>query len=333
MGKWKFLFVVALLTLGSFSSLFAVEEVLIDFDQYEAKLGNEGIYSKERGKRELDENLIPKYKITVDDMKIGKWIVELNSSARSIKAKLYSMTKAVKTKGLIGGKPRNVLGARIHFPDWPFAAWAKISPPFEFPTYNEGGKFANVNNGLVKNTGQVYQIAVEVNGRNYKNALIIQLKNEYEEVEEYFMGYLFFQGWRRLIWKNPHYITNVDLREIMRLPLYPKSIPYKKFSSFVIYRHGDQWGGDFVVYVANVKISYDLAILEEEQDIDDEAVWQIISDRAKAKAERQRKLNAELLDLRRREEAKMHMSKHKTKGKTTKTEEKKPANEGENKPK
>lgn len=318
MRKLKCLLLAALLTVGSLTSVFAVEETLIDFDQYDAKLAQDGSYSKDRGARELDENLIPKFKISLDDMKIDRWVIQMNSSAKSIKAKLYSMTKAVKTKGLVGGKPRTVLGARIHFPDWPFAAWAKIAPPFEFPTYKASGDFANVNNGLVKNTGQIYQIAVEVNGRNYNNALILKLKNEYEMEEEYFMGYLFFQGWRRLIWKNPHYISNVDLREVIRLPLYPKSIPYKKLSSFVIYRHGDQWGGDFVVYIANVKVSYDLAVLEEEKDIDDEAVWKIISTTAKAKAEKARKLNAELLDLRRRELAKMHKGAHKK-------EEKKPA--------
>lgn len=306
MRKMKYMLLAALLVLGSFSSLFAVEETLIDFSQYEAKLAQDGVYAKERGTRkDLDENMIPRFNITVDDMKIEKWIVELNSSAKSVQAKLYSMTKAVETKGLVGAK-RTVLGARVHFPEWSFSAWAKIAPPFEFPTYKADGSFANVNNGLVKNTGQIYQISVEVNGRNYNNALILKLKNEYDIEEEYFMGYLFFQGWRRLIWKNPHYISNVDLREIMRLPLYPKSVPYKKLSSFVIYRHGDQWGGDFVVYIANVKVAYDLAVLEEETDVDDEKYWKIISTKAKAKAERQRKLNAELLSLRLREKAKMH---------------------------
>jgi len=303
----------------AFSSVFAVEETLIDFNQYEQKLAESGVYAKEASSaKELDENLIPKVDISVDDMKIAKWVVTLNSSASSIQSKLYSMTKPVETKGLVGGK-RIVLGARIRFPEWPFAAWARIAPPFEFPTYNKQGDFANVSNGIVKNTGSIYQIAVEVNGRNYKNAFILRLKNEYEQIEEYFMGYLFFQGWRRLIWKNPNYITNIDLREIIRLPLYPKSIPYKKLDSFVIYRHGDQWGGDFVVYIANVKITYDLAILEEEEDIDDEKEWGIIRQKAEEKAEKERRLNAELLDLRRRELAKMHAAQTKSASSSTST--------------
>lgn len=313
---------VGLVLIFSFSSIFAVEETLIDFNQYEQKLAEGGVYSKEASTgKELDENLIPKVDISVDDMKISKWVVTLNSSASSIQSKLYSMTKPVETKGLVGGK-RIVLGARIKFPEWPFSAWARIAPPFEFPTYSKDGNFANLNNGLVKNTGSIYQISVEVNGRNYKNAFILRLKNEFEQIEEYFMGYLFFQGWRRLIWKNPNYITNVDLREIIRLPLYPRSIPYKKLDSFIIYRHGDQWGGDFVVYIANVKITYDLAILEEEEDIDDEKEWGIIRQKAEEKAEKERKLNAELLDLRRRELAKMHaaQTKRSTDASTTKGE-------------
>ena len=251
MQRIQYFLLVALLSVGMISTLFAKEAVLINFDQYEQKLSEEGAYAKERGERVLDENLLPQFKITVDDMKIDKWVVELNSSARSVKSKIYSQTKKVTTKGLVGGAPRTVLGARIHFPTWPFAAWARISPPFEFPTYGEDGQFANKNNGLVENTGDIYQLSVEVNGRNYNNAFIVRMKNQNEEVEEYFMGYLFFEGWRRLIWKNPHYVTNVDLREIMRLPLYPRSVPYKKLDSFVVYRHGDQWGGDFVIYVAN----------------------------------------------------------------------------------
>ncbi|PKL11780.1 MAG: hypothetical protein CVV50_05235 [Spirochaetae bacterium HGW-Spirochaetae-6] len=309
MQRIQYFLLVALLSVGMISTLFAKEAVLINFDQYEQKLSEEGAYAKERGERVLDENLLPQFKITVDDMKIDKWVVELNSSARSVKSKIYSQTKKVTTKGLVGGAPRTVLGARIHFPTWPFAAWARISPPFEFPTYGEDGQFANKNNGLVENTGDIYQLSVEVNGRNYNNAFIVRMKNQNEEVEEYFMGYLFFEGWRRLIWKNPHYVTNVDLREIMRLPLYPRSVPYKKLDSFVVYRHGDQWGGDFVIYVANVNVTYDLAILEEERDVDDEAVWKIVAEQTKMKQERERKLNAELLDLRRREEAKMHVKK------------------------
>jgi len=310
MAKMRYLLLAVLLVIGSFSSIFAVEETLLDFDQYEAKLESGGSFTKERGDRVLDENLIPQYNITVDDMKIEKWIVELNSSARSVESKIYSMTKSVQTKGLAGSKKRTVLGARVHFPTWAFAAWAKIQPPFEFPAYGKDGQLANVNNGLVKNTGQIYQIAVEVMGKNYNNAFILRLKNEIEEIEEYFMGYLFFQGWRKLIWKNPHYVSNVDLREVIRLPLYPRSIPYKKIDSFVVYRHGDQWGGDFIIYIANVSMAFDQAVLDEESDIDDEALWKIIADQTKLKQERSRKLNAELLDLRMREAAKMHI-KHK----------------------
>lgn len=311
MKQIRHLFLAALLALGSLTSIFAVEKTLIDFNAYEEKVASDGYFAQDRGDGKLDESMIPQYNITVDDMKIDKWVVELNSSAQSIKNKIYSITRSVKTKGLVGGSPRTVLGARVHFPQWPFSAYAKIHPPFEFPTYKKDGSFAGVENGLLENVGQVYQLSVEVNGRNYNNALIVTLKNEFDEEEEYFMGYLFFQGWRRMIWKNPNYIDNVDMREIMRLPLYPKSIPYKKLVNFIVYRPGDQWGGDFVIYIANVKIAYDLAILEEE-DIDDEAVWHIIQDQSKEKQARESKINAELLDLRTRELKKIHASKHDT---------------------
>jgi len=324
----------------TFSVLSAEPKVLIDFNKYETKLAQEKgqRYKMTNNRVEIDQNGepvmedyaiypsddpsrqqnranlqpdpqtgIPQYNITVADMLIRKWIVQLNSSANTIESRRYSMCRRVKTLGKYT-PARNVLGARVHFPAGPFNAWAKIMPPFELVAFSDTGRLVNVGNGVVDNTGQIYDITIEVNGRNYNNSITIRLKDENDEMTDYFMGYLFYAGWKKLVWKNPNYVENVDLREIFRLPLYPKSKPYKKLDSFIVFRHGDQVGGDFVVYISEVRVSYDLAILEDEEDIDDERVWKIISDRQKAKALVEKRRNAEIIELRRIEQRRQNLS-------------------------
>ena len=316
MKKLTFVLAVCIFVVGIFSNLFAVEKELINFNKYESRLLQDGVYPRTDPARQQNrQNVqvdrvtgIPQYKITVADMLIRKWIVQLNSSANTITARRYSMCKRVKTRGRYTSNKRTVLGARVHFPKGPFNAWAKIMPPFELVAFSKNGKLVNVQNGLIDNTGQIYQISLEVNGRNYNNSITIRLKDELDQHTDYFMGYLYFAGWKRLIWKNPNYIENVDLREIFRLPLYPRSKPYKKIDSFIIFRHGESVGGDFIVYIANVKVQYDLAILEEELDIDDEAVWRIITEQQEARAETERRRNAELIELRRQEQRRQHNS-------------------------
>jgi len=316
MKKIAFALVVCFFVLGSFSGLFAVEKELVNFDKWEGRLSSDGVYPREDPARQQNrQNIqvdrttgIPSYQITATDMLIRKWVVLLNSSAGSVEAKRYSMCKRVQTKGKYTPQKRYVLGARVHFPTGPFNAWAKIQPPFEIVAYDKSGKIVNVENGVADNTGQIYEISVEVNGRNYNNSITIRLKDETDEITDFFMGYLYYAGWKRLIWKNPNYIENVDIREIFRLPLYPRSKPFKKLDSFIVYRHGNSVGGDFVVYIANVKISYDLAVLEEEEDVDDEAVWRIITERQQARAEVERRRNAEIIELRRLEQMRQHNS-------------------------
>jgi len=98
-----------------------------------------------------------------------------------------------------------------------------------------------------------------------------------------FLGYLDFDGWRTLTWENPNYITDVKQRDLRRTPLYPETMPSVKFNSFTIYRHGSQIGGDFVTYIKDVQMVYDLAVLEAERDINDEAAWGILQARRDAR--------------------------------------------------
>ncbi len=319
MKKYIFSLLIIILTLGLFSHAFSIEKNLINFDTYEANLMNPQISgnvyprtdprSQQNNARQINQVTgIPQYTITVADMLVKKWLVMLNSSANSIAARRYSMCKLVRTRGVYGGRQRNVLGARIHFHRMPYSAWAIIMPPFEIVAFNKKGKFVNVQNGVIDNTGQLYQISIEVNGRNYNNSISIRMKDSMEKTTDYFMGYVYFAGWKRLIWKNPNYIENVDLRTIFRLPLYPRSIPYKKLVGFVVYRQGYVTGGDFIIYIAGVKVAYDKAVFVEEMDVDDEQVWRIISQQQEVRAEIERRRNAELIELRRQEQRRQHNS-------------------------
>jgi hypothetical protein len=205
----------------------------------------------------------------------------------------------------------DVLGIRIHFPTAPFNSWAKIMPPFEIPFYEDaegdepgtGNKF--VNKGVLRNVGTIKSISVRVTGRNFPHGFSVSLKDEQETEREMFLGYLDFDGWRTLNWDNPNYITDVKQRDLRRKPLYPESMPSVKFSNFTIYRHGSQIGGDFVTYIKDVQMVYDLAILETERDINDEAAWGILQTRRDAKRAAEIRRLGILQVLRHQEEIKM----------------------------
>jgi hypothetical protein len=237
------------------------------------------------------------------DMKIENWAVQLASSSAAPKNRILSYCKPVFSKKM----ESNVLGTRVHFPTAPFNSWAKIVPPFEIPFYEdaegekgEGSKF--INKGVLRNVGTIKSISVRVTGRNYPHGLSISVKDEQDTVQEMFLGHLDFDGWRTLTWQNPNYITDVKQRDLIKKPLYPETMPSIKFDSFTVYRNGSQIGGDFVLYLKDVMMVYDLAILETERDINDEEIWGILQMRKDAKrAAEVRRLG--LLQLLRKQEA------------------------------
>jgi hypothetical protein len=202
------------------------------------------------------------------DLSIPNWGVSLASSSASAENRVLSFCKPVNSKKM----GADVMGARIHFPTAPFNSWAQIKPPFEIPFYenSEGGDSSGskfINKGVLRNVGTVKSVSLRVTGRNYPHGLSISTKNEQDTVQEMFMGYLDFDGWRTLTWNNPNYITDVKQRDIVRKPLYPETMPSIKFDNVTIYRLGSNIGGDFVVYLKDVQMVYDLAILETERDM------------------------------------------------------------------
>ncbi|MBN2546804.1 MAG: flagellar protein [Spirochaetes bacterium] len=244
----------------------------------------------------------------------ANWVVRLNSSAAFTEntAMSYALewhTKANETsilhdppkEGQAAQKPAGytILGLRVKFPEANFNCWALISPPFDIPAYedktidfvgrpidknlpeNRGTKYEN-GYGVIKNISIIKRIKMRIYGLQFKNSIAILIKDDNFRVTEYhFPEYLDFDGWREISWVNPNYIENVANRELFIVPLYPRSEPHIKVEGFRIYRQGDQYGGDFVTYIKDVKVVYDLAILETEREIEHESAWGILEARVK----------------------------------------------------
>jgi hypothetical protein len=242
---------------------------------------------------------------------IRNWDVLLASSSRSNLNQSLSMTaEAQIDKNAKQFADKSVMGFRIRFPVADFNSWAKVMPPFTIPAFEpkasvddqgiitpakdqgtdpvnarlsrfEGQYDANTKIttalGIVKNVGVIKSVAVTVKGLNFPHGLSVVLLDSDGNEKNIFMGYLNFDGWKELRWDNPAYVQDVRNRELRVFPLYPKTTPMVKFDGFVVTRDAANEGGDFVAYVKDVKILYDKAVLEPVRDIDDEAIWGIVS--------------------------------------------------------
>jgi hypothetical protein len=286
-------------------------QILIDFNDLKADVTREG-----EDKPSENQATIVDYRsqagagIPADELEelktslaIGNWEVDLASSSQYRENVMYSYTKEAATIGeaadFEGESMSNltVLAVRIHFPEPAFNSYAVIKPPFEIPAYmdkegeedaRKGDKFDN--KGILKNVGPIKEIQMVVSGRNFPHGIGVMFKNQDGEERTVFLGYLNYTGWKRLKWENPQYITDVRNRELKSFPLYPKSEPFIKFLGIVVYRDAAKTGGDFVVYVKDIKVKYDLAWKDFELDINDEEVWGIMQkreeDRRKAEIRR-----------------------------------------------
>lgn len=233
---------------------------------------------------------------------IENWEVTLASSSRTVENMSFSFARESASK--LYGK---VLGIRVHFPTEPFNSWAMIKPPFEIPAFEpaatisddgaitqsgdgitnksrfeaeEAGKPAY---GVIKNVGVIKSVAVNVYGLNFPHGLTTLLIDSQGNEKRVFMGYLQFDGWGELIWNNPAYVQEVRNRDLRLIPLYPTSTPFIKFGGFLIQRDAAKEGGDFVCYFKDVRLIYDLAVLDTDRDIEDEGIWNIIYDRETAR--------------------------------------------------
>ncbi len=298
MKRMFILLAIVLLTAGV---LFADEAVLIDFsklvadiipDQDDNPTQNRATmmdYSNVAGGSFTQEQKA----VMKSSLAIPNWDVVLASSSRTVANQIrsYAMEAPSKQFGA-------VMGVRVHFPVEPFQSWAIIKPPFDIPAFelpadvdDQGNITASGNGsisgpsrfedgfGVVKNVGTIKAIAVDAYGLNFPHALSAILIDSQGIEQTVFLGYLRFDGWQQLQWNNPQYVQAVRNRELRLYPLYPTSTPFVKFGGFLIQRDAAHEGGDFIGYFKDVKIIYDKAVLDDERDIDDEALWNIIKER------------------------------------------------------
>lgn len=248
-------------------------------------------------------------KLMLTSLAMPEWEVQLNSSAQNVMSKNLSQVIAAPVKNekkdvTVPFKDKVVMGVRVVFPVTQNNANAKIVPPFEIPAYEpyseaddngargepqaapddeSGGLLRNIDNtlfeggyGVLKNVGTIKSISVTTQGMNFPHGLYVWLKDTDGVERRYFMGYLGFDGWRTLQWNNPNYVTEFRNREIRLVPIYPRGLPFVKFTGFQITRDAKHIGGDFVGYFKDVQIIYDKALLSAERDIRDEDLWGII---------------------------------------------------------
>ncbi|MFN4244693.1 MAG: flagellar filament outer layer protein FlaA [Brevinematia bacterium] len=269
----KRVLLVILVSVSCISYLNAVvKETLIDFSKSDQLF--EKFMPEPKETFDTNENGTYKVYVSAKEYFIENWKVELNSSAKnmSIANMVNSYVKKVDSK--IYG---NVLGVRARFPQGPIPAFAIVRPNFSIPTFDENGKFINVGNGVVINVNEIKSISIRVSGRNYPYQLAIRLMDRNFNIQEYFFGDLFFQGWKTLVWYNPNFIDDERLKIIKRDPLYPKPIPFYRLDSIVIYKPPQANGGDFITYIQGIEIEYTPFLIEPVDDIDDESIWQILA--------------------------------------------------------
>lgn len=250
---------------------------------------------------------------------LPNWEVVLNASAQTVNSLSASRVLAapVRTEkpNASGGSDavsaavagKEVMGVRVVFPTTKVNSSAMIKPPYEIPAYeamvdvDDQGNFvtddtgARVNSsditttrfeggyGVVKNVGTIKSIAVSTYGMNMPQALYVHLKDTDGIERRYFMGYLGFDGWKKLVWNNPSYISDIRNREFRLYPIYPRGLPFVKFVGFEIVRDAAQPGGDFIGYFKDVEIIFDKAVMVTERDIVDEDIWNIVGDKERAK--------------------------------------------------
>jgi len=282
-------------------AIFAEEGVLIDFSellddyqgQHQATLWD---YSSIAGTRFSEEQ---KAEMNTS-LYVPNWDVTLSSSSKTVTTESFSYALPAT---VLDNSPQfageQVMAVRVHYPTGTFNSYAWVKPPFEIPMYATSDLTENaprgeqfVGFGVLQNVGAIRDIRMNVHGMNFPMAVAVVLRNENQETQQYPLGHLEFSGWRELSWVNPNYIADVRHREVRRYPLYPRNVPSVALDSIQFYRDAEQEGGDFIVYMKDIVVTYDQAILQGfDTDLDHEQIWGIIKEREE---ERRR---AELLRL------------------------------------
>jgi len=312
MKKLLILVVIAMLAVP----LFADEGVLIDFARLTADINVRVSESDTNDAPNQNRQTLMDFssaagasftpqqrRFMMSSLAIQNWEVLLASSSRFVDNVSLSFTKPAASR-----EHGTVMGVRVRFPIEPFNSWALIKPPFDIPAYEnstvsedgtispmEGDGITSMRSrfesqeegaaafGVIKNVGVIREVQVRVYGLNFPHGLSAILVDGLGNERTIFMGYLNFDGWGELVWRNPQYMQEVRNRDLRIVPLYPFNTPFIKFAGFLIQRDAANIGGDFVTYFRDVQIIYDRAVLDADRDINDEAVWSIIQTREEAR--------------------------------------------------
>ncbi len=198
-------------------------ETLIDFTKYESRNQDIGVYSpveaaetfrekyytfpRTQLKREeqifYSQGFIPWFRVTPQDMALDRWVIEFGfpKNQHSPPAKLTqrnAIPPFYKELYKDNNDPANtqgkMLGARIYFPSIADEMSAHIYPPYKIYPYDQKGKFCNINNGVLKNTGDIKKISMSV-GIKFGNiesiSIALVLKDHLGGRKEYPMGFLY----------------------------------------------------------------------------------------------------------------------------------------------
>ena len=306
--------ILVLLLLGSFVS--AVEGVLIDFNeiiadyegQHEATIID---YSSLVGERFSDQEKAAMR----SSLLIPNWSVELSSSSRSVVNDSLSYVQPTTVKDSSELYPgMQVMAIRVHYPEGAFNSYARVVPPFEIPAYSTnpvadnppvGVQFSGF--GVLKNVGSIKTVKANVYGLNHPISMEVVIRDPMRQTMRIPLGDLQFDGWSNLIWNNPAYVNDVRRRELFSMPLYPHVASDIVLDSIQFYRDASLPGGDFIVYVKDIKVDYDQAVLEEvDTDFSHEEVWGILRDRSTRRMEVELSRLSDLQVLRYIEEQKKH---------------------------
>jgi hypothetical protein len=310
----KRIFILVAVVVISVGSVFAERNVLIDFALLvpDPDLGN----GQENRKTLMDYSGTTQGSRFTDEQRaqlrtslaMKNWLVSLASSSQSVTNNRLSYVTQAESKTFFGGEdnPTPVMGVRVHYPVEPYNSWALVRPPFTIPAYefstveddgtitppdSQTQSFADLSRfeegyGVLKNVGTIKQLSIQVYGLNYPHSLSVVYEDDRGEQKTIPMGYLNFDGWRRLTWDNPAYIQEVRARTMRLYPLYPVNSNYIKFVGLLLKRDAASEGGDFIAYFKDIEVIYDKAVQDENPDIDDESTWRIRYDREEEKSER-----------------------------------------------
>lgn len=268
----------------------AIHRTLIDFSQYDKKIQEQ--FPAPANSYVTNIMGIPHAVVGYKDYQVSNWVVELNSSADFIENRILSYCLPVTSHIQFSG---SVLGVRVHFPSWNNNSYAVIRPPYPLKVYDTNGNFINEENGVMPNAWEIKMLSLWIDGRGYNYQVAVRLRDRDNKMYEFYMGSLNYDGWRQLVWINPAYTERVFAKTLRSVPLYPRDVPFYVFDSIVIYRQAVELGGDFITYIGKVDMEYTPYIVDSDQtnDINDEDVWGIITERGRQVQEYENRLLVE----------------------------------------